>query len=521
MRAWRQVMVVVVAAAVCALLFAEAASAAEADFPEDRLVYRASGPGECEVVGVSQEGELWQVIDIPETAGGLRVTGIAAGAFEDQDLIRTVTIPDSVVRIGEDAFRHCNNLRNIVLPPGLEELGARAFWMCGQLLEINIPAGLTDIREGTFFACDIIKEVSVPEGVRTLGEAAFASCRELAAVELPSTLESIGSRCFEACAHLVRINMPSAVTSLGDAAFAHCMRLPEIQLPEGITGIGDRTFVGCGALRSFAVPESVGRIGAEAFRSCVELREFAIDGHPASVGAQAFAYCGKLSGIAFPEGLRSIGSGAFLNVPIQVSLPETLVSIGDDAFNAEGCIVTYAGSPGMWQSVMIGTGNDGIAEIHYGREDGPGGSLDAAADSGLAVEMLPGTSVAVVRGLEAGRTAPAAGRLYAGITAPDGTIEVFAADGTLLGADDPAATGCIVQASGPDGAFLGRAYVVVSGDVLGTGVINVGQLVAVAQALSGQRDLSPLELAAVDQNGSGAVDIADLVHEAQMLLRAG
>lgn len=518
MGVWRKTAAALMSALV---LMGAAGTLADADvFAEDRLVYRDLGDGTCEVAGVSEEGKRWETIEIPQAVHGgqLEVVRIAAGAFEDDNLIRTLAIPDTVSGIGAAAFRHCDNLRNVVMPDYLNMLGEEAFCMCGQLLEISIPAGLTEIPEGAFFACDALKKIEVPEGVRCLADRAFASCRELESAALPSTLEAIGSACFEACASLRTINMPSAVHSLGDAVFADCMRLAEMQLPEGLEEVGEAAFDGCAALTSFALPESVQRIGAKAFRSCVRLSEFAIYGTVRSVGDEAFAYSTSLTDAVFPEGLLRLGNSAFEGVAVQVSLPQSLLSIGSNVFTEDGCTVDFAGSPAMWESVLIGSGNDGISEVRYGREDGPGSGLAAQEGSGLSVADLSGTSVAAVFGLEAGAQAPRAATLYEGITAQGGSLEVLSAGGERVAPEDGVGTGCIVQGAGPEGEFLGRAHVIVRGDLLGTGVMNVGQLVAVAQALTGLRALTPLELAAIDLNDSGGVDIADLAREAQMLL---
>ncbi|MBD5559717.1 MAG: hypothetical protein HDQ87_05075 [Clostridia bacterium] len=63
--------------------------------------------------------------------------------------------------------------------------------------------------------------------------------------------------------------------------------------------------------------------------------------------------------------------------------------------------------------------------------------------------------------------------------------------------------------------------IIVRGDVLGTGVLAINQLVAIAGVISGQNELTGPYALAADLNSSGAPDIADLVMEANLIGTGG
>lgn len=77
--------------------------------------------------------------------------------------------------------------------------------------------------------------------------------------------------------------------------------------------------------------------------------------------------------------------------------------------------------------------------------------------------------------------------------------------------DAPVATGMVVHA-GQETRTL-----VLRGDVLGTGRIQISQLARMAQACSGGRPLEGAYLAAADLNADGSLDIADLTAAAALL----
>lgn len=95
------------------------------------------------------------------------------------------------------------------------------------------------------------------------------------------------------------------------------------------------------------------------------------------------------------------------------------------------------------------------------------------------------------------------------------TVRIYGSDGSLInggGNAIPIATGqhvSVTLVDDPRGVNL--LQVIILGDVLGTGRLNISQLTRFAAALNGSRPLVGLYAQAADLNGSGRVDIGDLV----------
>ena len=93
--------------------------------------------------------------------------------------LTSVTIPDSVTKIGEEAFRGCKGLTSVTIPAGVTEIGCAAFWHCTGLTSVTIPDGVTEIGGGTFADCTGLTSVTIPAGVTEISGSAFEKCKKL------------------------------------------------------------------------------------------------------------------------------------------------------------------------------------------------------------------------------------------------------------------------------------------------------------------------------------------------------
>ena len=116
---------------------------------------------------------------IPDTVDGHPVKEIGNGAFSHWTELVYVSLPDSVVRIGDYAFD--GKLVNIRMPAGLKEIGEYAF--AGLPLDtVELPDGLESIGARAFCDCVYLRSAVIPESVRFIGEDAFKGARNLKAM---------------------------------------------------------------------------------------------------------------------------------------------------------------------------------------------------------------------------------------------------------------------------------------------------------------------------------------------------
>lgn len=89
-------------------------------------------------------------IDIPNEIDGYSVAGIADGAFEGDEGLKCVTMPDGAEDIGESAFASCSSLDTVYMNSRLNKVGKSAFADCESLSDIKIPYSVKEIGDGAF-----------------------------------------------------------------------------------------------------------------------------------------------------------------------------------------------------------------------------------------------------------------------------------------------------------------------------------------------------------------------------------
>ncbi len=302
------------------------------------LWYRETGNGEVEVKGEDPERDnrVGNVV-IPESfvkdGDTWRVTGIGANAFEKSDSLKTVSIPASVERIGDNAFKG-SYLSSATIAEGVKEIGKSAFAYCA-LESITIPGSVRSMEEDAF-ACDAdLKSVTIKEGVTGIGDSAFLYCRSLTRVEIPGSLTSIGDGAFSMCSRLTSVTIPAGVTEIKEGAFASS-GLTSVEIPQDVTCIETAVFEGCKKLTRVTIPESVTNIKKNAFFQCESLTAIEIPQNVTQIGEAAFYKCTKLTGVEIPQGVTRIENYTFKSCTSlnNVEIPENVTSIGEGAFEA-------------------------------------------------------------------------------------------------------------------------------------------------------------------------------------------
>ena len=162
---------------------------------------------------------------IPDQLNGYKVVAINGNAFLGCSSLTTVTIPNSVTRIGEDAFSICRSLISITIPTSVTSIGQYAFQGCSSLTRMIIPSSVVSISNHAFSQCTSLLSVTIPNSVTSIGQYAFSECTSLSSVTIPNSVITIDNAAFSRCSNLTSITIPDSVTKIAWDAFNVCNNL--------------------------------------------------------------------------------------------------------------------------------------------------------------------------------------------------------------------------------------------------------------------------------------------------------
>ena len=366
-------------------VFQMASVTAFAETEGDFEYYRSWNADEVSVTrytGASTE------VTVPAELGGYPVVEVDYDAFQDNETITKVVLPESVREIGSYAFYNCTALAEIDLPKDLSVIGRKAFYntayynnesnwendilyLDSYLLDTNWNlSGAQTVKNGTTliandaFADRGITGISFPESLVTVGEYAFQNCTDLVSVTFSYGLRTISPYAFYKCTSLQQAVLPESLRSIGACAFQSCTALQTVTVPAGVTSMGGSIFYGCSALREMK--------GYTASKAEKYARQYGIPFISIGMAEEKYSYAytvlddgasiaitdyyGAQTELTIPAELdgytvTEIAENTFRDRPelTKITLPDTLQRIGEDAFFNTG----YYNNAANWQENML------------------------------------------------------------------------------------------------------------------------------------------------------------------------
>lgn len=151
-------------------------------------------------------------------------------------------IPDGTAGIGTFAFDEAKALQHVTIPDSVIRMGDRVFFDCDHLTEISVSADhpafyvedgvLIDKNEKSIIFYPPKKpdtEWTVPDGVKKIAQCAFKGAINLINISIPDSVTEIETGAFSGCSALTSIKIPTSVDK-AIGLFDNCSSLKEITI---------------------------------------------------------------------------------------------------------------------------------------------------------------------------------------------------------------------------------------------------------------------------------------------------
>ena len=275
-------------------------------------------------------------VEIPAEINGKPVTSIDQYSFY-QKTMTSVTIPDTVKKIGESAFYECKNLKNVHIPDSVTDLEPYSFGDCYALASFNIPKGITEIPAYAFEWANITS-LDIPDNITKIGEGAFGFCENVTSLTIPDSVTEIDAKAFQSCKGLKSFEVPKNVTKLSGNAFMSSGITTLTVSPENpvydsrdncnavIETDTDKLIIG---IYGTKIPETIRTIGSHAFESSHELSTLEIPVGVTTIEDYAFDECGSLANLTIPKTVKSIGKNLCCQTRWNSDLGHSVTSVSE------------------------------------------------------------------------------------------------------------------------------------------------------------------------------------------------
>lgn len=307
---------------------------------------------------------------------------ILPNAFKNNNSLKMVSLPTTLIRIGYSAFENCKSLLSIDIPQNVISIGKCSFQNCESLTRINYHAiNCSDISSEMFkgagvsndgidviigsrveqipaqlFAVDFdpihpaispnITSLSFENDsvCKSIGALAFSGLFKLTSVLFPDSLTNIEGGAFRDCYNLTSVTIGINVKDIAPTAFENCYKLIEVLNKSNFLNIStsssDNGYIGYYAKNIYKSPED-SKIKYDN-SGCITY----VDGQTTIF----VNYIGNSSYVNIPEGVTEVGDYAFYCTSIEtVTIPNTVNKIGCRAFYKTG--LTYIKIPSSVNSL--------------------------------------------------------------------------------------------------------------------------------------------------------------------------
>ena len=223
-----------------------------------------------------------EVVIVPEG-----VSILSPSLFWDNQTIREVRLPDSLISISGDTFYNCANLEKVNIPPNCKFMGNNPFAGCSKIkitnesLYFNLVDGVLYNKDFTrLIYCQISntnKKYIIDSRCKILGKHSFYLCNNLKEVEIPESVIKMENNPFSGCNQITIKNKSryyhiedSVIYDRDYSSVIGCLNSIDTDclVIKDVRRICRNSFWNCKGIKKIVFPKTLEEIGYNPFVNC-------------------------------------------------------------------------------------------------------------------------------------------------------------------------------------------------------------------------------------------------------------
>lgn len=212
-------------------------------------------------------------------SGTYTVTKIANGAFHNDAFqecsVTSISLPNTITEIDNNAFDGCTTLKSVTMGEGVIRIGDFCFNGCG-ISSFTIPKTVISLGVDAFSKCDNLDHIDVEEGNKNYctADGVLYSANQDTLIYYPRSKEG-------------EYKLPQLLRVISNGAFENT-KIPSVFLPDSIKYIGINGFASCKKLKLLIAPNAAVNMDYDAFFDCTNLDSIILS-KKATISSSAFS----------------------------------------------------------------------------------------------------------------------------------------------------------------------------------------------------------------------------------------
>ena len=200
------------------------------------------------------------------------ITTIGVDAFNECVNLTTVNYNASNCSDFESSpFFGCSQLSTVNIGSSVQRIPDEFLHVGDSLLlltSISIPNSVTYIGENAFFNCSGLTSIVIPNSVTTIGPGAFTRCSSVSTLTIGSSVNCIGASAFQLCTNLNTVNYNAYTCTNYSYPFDGCSSLRTVIVGDNVHLIPSNFLYNNQYVRNITIGNSIDSIGPNAFINC-------------------------------------------------------------------------------------------------------------------------------------------------------------------------------------------------------------------------------------------------------------